>query len=54
MLFAIATLFIIRALDIMQKFLFLCVCSVMLFSLYEIYGLRRKLDLITVYVCDML
>lgn len=30
MLFAIATLFIIRALDIMQKFLFLCVCSVML------------------------
>ena len=30
MFFAIATLFIIRVLDIMQKFLFLCVCSVML------------------------
>ena len=33
---------------------FMCLFRYVVFSLYEIYGLRRKLDLITVYVCDML
>ena len=33
---------------------FMCLFRYVVFSLYEIYGLRRKLDLITVYVCVML